>query len=150
MKKKKEDLNGSPEHYNSVLLEDIKSKMELVIEGMYTIKDELSRKIDETKDELKQDIKLNQLAITKTREDMSAMECRLKQEISDVRTELKQDIADVRTDMRSMEERLKQEISDVRVDMHAMENRLTEKIEGNNTRLKDHDKRISVLEEKII
>jgi len=125
MKKKKEDLNGSPEHYNSVLLEDIKSKMELVIEGMYTIKDELSRKIDETKDELKQDIKLNQLAITKTREDMSAMECRLKQEISDVRTELKED-------------------------MHSMENRLTEKIEGNNTRLKDHDKRISVLEEKII
>jgi len=74
---------------------------------------------------LKQDIKLNQLAITKTREDMSAMECRLKQEISDVRTELKED-------------------------MHSMENRLTEKIEGNNTRLKDHDKRISVLEEKII
>ena len=125
MKKKKEDLNGSPEHYNSVLLENIKLKMELVIEGMYTIKDELSRKIDETKDELKQDIKLNQLAITKTREDMSAMECRLKQEISDVRTELKED-------------------------MHSMENRLTEKIEGNNTRLKDHDKRISVLEEKII
>ena len=125
MKKKKEDLNGSPEHYNSVLLEDIQSKIGLVIEGMYTIKDELKREIKETRDELKQDIKLNQLAITKTREDMSAMECRLKQEISDVRTELKED-------------------------MHSMENRLTEKIEGNNTRLKDHDKRISVLEEKII
>ena len=121
MKKQKENLNGSPEHYNSVLLEDIQSKIGLVIEGMYTIKDELKREIKETRDELKQDIKLNQLAITKTREDMSAMECRLKQEISDVR-----------------------------VDMHAMENRLTEKIEGNNTRLKDHDKRISVLEEKII
>jgi len=125
MKKQKENLNGSPEHYNSVLLEDIQSKIGLVIEGMYTIKDELKREIKETRDELKQDIKLNQLAITKTREDMSAMECRLKQEISDVRTELKED-------------------------MHSMENRLTEKIEGNNTRLKDHDKRISVLEEKII
>ncbi|MBU0744701.1 MAG: hypothetical protein KKE11_04970 [Gammaproteobacteria bacterium] len=43
--KKKKHGNGSPEHYNAILLEDIRAKMEFVIEKMQVNQDASEREI---------------------------------------------------------------------------------------------------------
>ena len=62
---KKEQL-----HYNAILLEEIRSQMNGVIETVQLTKESLETKIDESKDELKQEIQILQIAVGKNSEDI--------------------------------------------------------------------------------
>ncbi|MFH1873723.1 MAG: hypothetical protein ABH859_00855 [Pseudomonadota bacterium] len=114
---KERNQNGTAEHYNAVLLEDIRSNMQMLAEGMQTMKAELKADIQGVDQRLTQEIRLTQHALEKTND-----------KIDNVRTELKSDIENIRSDMQAMEERL------------------SVKLDRNNDRLEDHETRITALE----
>ncbi|MFH1829682.1 MAG: hypothetical protein ABH871_02745 [Pseudomonadota bacterium] len=74
----------------------------------------------------------------------------LRKEIQGVRKELKADIEITQLALKSTKEELKTDIKELRkevkADMHDMETRLSNKIDNNNSRLENHEKRITALE----
>jgi len=130
MKKQKETVKKIPskikktnEHYNAILLEDIDSKMQLVIEGMESTKTELNenmknleKKMDDRFDVLETVVRQNSKDITVLKQDVSV----LKQDVS----VLKQDVSTIKHDMNNMDERLSTKID-----------KLTDMVESHDTQL---------------
>jgi hypothetical protein len=90
------------QHYNAVLFEDLKSKMELVIEGMETTKDELGREMKGIECRLVKEIELLKSVVHKHSDRFETVgnwyeifSNRIKEnnlQIVELRTELKGDI----------------------------------------------------------
>lgn len=118
MKKTKDAERRTPSHCNAVLLEDIRSKMELVIEGMNTTRSELKCEIGDFRKEVNQRFEIVESAIKHNSE-----------KIENVRTELKSEIQDVRTELKDVE------------------TRLSGKIDKVGARVDNHEKRITALED---
>ncbi len=115
------------EHYNAILLEDIKSKMELVIEGMQTVETRLTCRMDGMETRLMGEIDMLKLAVTVHSGEIKE----LRSEVKDIRSEVK--------DIRS-------EVKDIKFEMQAVETRLSDKIDKWDTRWDDHEDRITALE----
>jgi len=84
--KKKEVLaEGSPSHYNAILIEDLKSKMDQVIDGMRMNEERVSREMNEFRSDVKQEFGLVKAAIGKNSDGIK----RLDSELKDFKTEVK-------------------------------------------------------------
>lgn len=155
--------NDTLKHYNAVLLEDLHTKMDQVLESVIIFRNELKTEINDFRQEvngrfaiLEGAVKCNAAAIRRNSEliqknadNIKSMDKRLSGQIANVRTDMKSmderlsgQIVDVRTDMKSMEARLTN-------DMKSMEVRLTEKIEKNSAKFDDHERRITRLESAV-
>ncbi len=114
-------------HYNAVIIEHFNSQMQQVTEGMMSIKEELSNKIDEVQQ--KTDVRFD------------IIEAVLREHSKEIKI-LKTDVTGLKTDVAG----LKTDVAGIKDDMRAMETRLSRKIDGNNARLDDHETRITTLE----
>ena len=112
------------EHYNAVMLEDIKSGIKLIQEGVDSSHVELKNELHEFRDETRMRLTAVEFAVMKNSKDIKSLDQRfdgLDKKVDSVRTELKED-------------------------MVKMEKRLSDKIDGIVTHVDDHENRITKLE----
>ena len=104
-KKREVFANGSPAHYNAVIMEGIRSEMQVVVEGMQQTKVELQREIRDFREEVNGRFTIVEAAI-----------CKNSADIKELKTEMKS----MQTEMKSMEVRLSDKIdaSGNRLDEH--------------------------------
>ena len=119
-------------HYNAILLEDVRHKLETVIESTQITRIELKQEMKTLREDLSGRIDLVEGAL---RHHSVAIQ-KLNTEVKDLR----KDTGDLRKEMGKMNQELQEE-------MHGMEQRLSTKLSGNTTRLADHEERITALEE---
>ena len=106
-----------------ILLEDIRGKFDLVLEGHEVLRDE----IRETRIELKKDIDLCNFKIDT-----------LNQKIDGVDEKLSKKIDAVAADLKATDKRLSDKIDAVAADLKATDKRLSDKIDGVSADLKAH------------
>lgn len=103
-----------------VLVEDTHSKMQLVIEGMQLTEERLTRKVDEFRQEFREDINMLKTIVTGHSEDLAG---------------LKTDAAGLKTDVARLDNK-----------MDRVEANLSAKIDKVMDRVDNHEVRITVLE----
>ena len=129
------------EHYNSVLLEDIKSKMELVLEGMDVVKSELKKEMHNLDEKLTGEIELLKTVVHKHSVDIE-WETRTYRTITN---SIKENNLQIVANSKKMEEL----DADLKVEMHCIEKNLSEKIDKIGERLDDHENRIVNIEKNL-
>lgn len=130
--------NGTVEHYNAILLEDIKSKMETVIEGMQATEGRLAAQMNDMKTELKGDIEMLKAVVTTHSgeiNDLKAGMSGLTAEVSGLKTEVQK--LDAKIDQ--VEIRLSDKIEATRTELKS-------EMQHANGRWDDHETRITTLE----
>lgn len=94
----------SIEHYNAVLLEEIKSDMKQVIEGMESTKSSIHKEMQEFRGEVNEHFRMTDFAIAKHSEQLQNIEKDVSTLKSDVST-LKSDVKEIKTTVKRMEEK---------------------------------------------
>lgn len=135
-----EKLRGKEtiEHYNAVLLEDIRSKMEQVIEGMEATKDELKKEARHLEQHLTQEIELLKSVVHKHSGTLGIPDDSYVLVGNRIK-ESNLQIVELRTEIKDMNEGLATKLVDVKNDMNAMETRLSNKMDAIGTRIDDHE-----------
>lgn len=126
------------EHYNAVLIEEIKDQMKQVLEAVDTSVGGVRQELGEFRKETHE--RFNDVEAVLHEHSRSIAE--LKTDVSCLKTDvscLKTGMTTMKADMTSMEQSLRSEI-------RASENRLSQKIEATHARLDDHEVRITSLE----
>jgi hypothetical protein len=130
------------EHYNAVLLEDIKSKMEFVIEGMKSTKDSIKKDVGGLEIKLTQEIELLKSVVHKHSSDIE-WEAKTHEMLRNNIKECTLQIVDNNKRIETMQGRLLNEINQT-------ETRLSTKIDKIGNRIGDHEGRIVILEKNQI
>ncbi|MBI4367563.1 MAG: hypothetical protein HY543_12175 [Deltaproteobacteria bacterium] len=118
MSKRKPPIGEDVVHYHAIVLEEVRSKMDLIAEALAGLRTELKEDIRTLREEFGQRMDTLEMVV---RGHSIALQ-RLDQQIETVRTEFK-------------------------ADMGGMERRLSAKIDGHAGRLDDHEGRIVKLEQ---
>ncbi|MBI4211478.1 MAG: hypothetical protein HY540_02465 [Deltaproteobacteria bacterium] len=92
------------QRYTNIILEQMRDHIQLIAEGQQQLRVELKEDIAAVNKHLGDEIRMTQLALTKTREG-------LEKKIDDVRTELKTEIQSVRTELKADIKRVEQTLS---------------------------------------
>ena len=109
------------DHYNGILLEDINSKIDLLVEGLQASREETHKEIGEFRKEVNDRFEVLESVVRQNSTDIKTNSTDIKKLISDVR-ELKIEMKDVHTEIVEVEQRLSDKI-DILTDSH--EKRLT-------------------------
>lgn len=123
--------NETVEHYNAILLEDIKSKMEAVIEGMQSVETRLTSKMDDMEAHLSSDITMLKTAVTAHSGEIKELKTAVTAHSGEIRK--------LESNMQAMEQRL-----DTKIDQ--VETRLSDKIDKQDARWTNHENRLTALE----
>lgn len=121
-------------HYNAILMEDINSKFNLVLESVQSFREEYKREIQEFRNETNQRFDVLELAVKDN-----------TKQIKELKTDvgiLKTDVAGLKTDVAE----LKQETQSIRTELRQVEGRLSQKIDKIASVVVNHETRITVLE----
>jgi len=119
------------ENYNAVLLEQLKSQMDLVIEGMHGTKESLTRRMDGFEERVNERFDILEAVVRGHSAEL--------QEIRSDMSGVKSEIHGLKSDMGGM----KSEVHGLKSDMKSMEERLSDKIDRIGV---NHEERISALE----
>jgi chromosome segregation ATPase len=129
------------EHYNAVLLEDLKSDMKAVIDGMESTKVTLRREMQEFRSEVNQRFDTIEFVVRQHSSDINDLKADVGVLKADVGV-LKADVGVLKTDVSN----LNSKIGDLGTRIDSVESNLSEKIDKIGERLDDHETRIAALE----
>ena len=135
-------------HYNTILLEEVRSMMKFVLEALESLRSEFHATLEASRREINQRLDVHEAVLRKHSDDIRGIKDDIrgiKADIEDIKIDIegiKEDIQGHSNDIRG----LKDDIQDMRSHMRGMETRLSEKIDRHGIILVDHEARIGSLE----
>ena len=141
------DLKGKEtiEHYNAVLLEDMKSQMDWVIEGMDSVKHEINDKMAHLDTKITQEVELLKTVIHSHSDELNM----LRNVFSGLNNDVKESNLQAAANGRRMDE-VCSVVKSIRTDILQTENHLSNKIDKIGEKVEVHGSRLNLIEDKLV